>query len=224
MDPMCLPAAPFSSPLPVRAGVDTLPAAVHCGGGRAPGGDAQRVGVLPAASSSGDQRRAASHELPEARSGAHDGRYLDEIRAGATAERSAGIWFLEQVASAGDDQIPPHAGPVRTLDESRRTAGAQRVCALLWPCLSPFAPRQYSRAPVVAPTVVVVAPLQLVHSPTRLWPRAPSLPTCSTLARILRPASPPSISSRTFPATCALPTSSGGALAPAFTEASPHPR
>jgi hypothetical protein len=77
------PSAPFSSPLPVCAGVDALPAAVHCEGGRTPGGDMQRGGRAPGGelqgeqrlvvSSSGEERRAANHELPGMRSGAGSG-------------------------------------------------------------------------------------------------------------------------------------------------------
>jgi hypothetical protein len=95
-------AAPFSS---------LLPAAVHYEGGRAPGGDAQRGGRAPGgelqgeqrlvASSSGEERHAASHELPGMRSGAQ-----------ALPRRDSG---------GGRRQIaPPGFGGLRQVRPSRR--------------------------------------------------------------------------------------------------------
>jgi hypothetical protein len=84
-------AAPFSS---------LLPAAVHYEGGRAPGGELQGEQRL-VASSSGEERHAASHELPGMRSGAQ-----------ALPRRDSG---------GGRRQIaPPGFGGLRQVRPSRR--------------------------------------------------------------------------------------------------------
>jgi hypothetical protein len=179
------------------AGVDALPAATRNG-----------VDVLPATSSRGAEARCQ----PRAPWGEKRCAGATSTRSGrgATAERSAGIWWLapphelrlEQVASVGHDKslcapnLSAHwsmRGGQRGLDES----------VLCYALPLPFC------APSVLPRTRRCAGRRRRSSAAarpqpRPWPRVPSLPTCSTLARILYPTSPPSISSRTFPATCAL--------------------